>query len=252
MCSLAAAHSLAFAAQLRASRQYCSGSLVAKLAFIYFALFPRVFIRCPDFLFVFSSLLCLGAVNATSTDGHGGHYPGPINCTNNPFFFFRIWGSWLGPSADALNFLSKYLFPLTLLIKRWRGNHRLQHSPGLTNGGLAMIIYLSTLLTSLLLLLLLSTLRGLRAVCGNAQTFPEAVCKSQARRHGEGLQGWRAAAGSAALWAEVAHLGRLIRLGNGCTSLSLGLRWQVSALMSIEVSSRRSWVTLRAATENQL
>lgn len=62
-----------------------------------------------------------------------------------------------------------------------------------------MIIYLSTLLTSLLLLLLLSTLRGLRAVCGNAQTFPEAVCKSQARRHGEGLQGWRAAAGSAAL-----------------------------------------------------
>lgn len=158
MCSLAAAHSLAFAAQLQASRQYCSGSLVANLKFYLFilrrrALFLHVFMWCPRFLFVIFKSLCLGAVNATSIDGREGHYPRPINCTNSPFFF-GSWGSWLGSSADALNFLLKYLFPLTLLIKHWLENYSLQRGSGLTNGRLAVIIYLSTLLTSLLVLLL--------------------------------------------------------------------------------------------------
>lgn len=50
-------------------------------------------------------------------------------------------------------FLLKYLFPLTLLIKHWLENYGLQHSSGLTNGRLVVIIHLSTLLTSLLVLL---------------------------------------------------------------------------------------------------
>lgn len=50
-------------------------------------------------------------------------------------------------------FLLKYLFPLTLLIKHWLENYSLQHSSGLTNGRLVVIIHLSGLLTSLLVLL---------------------------------------------------------------------------------------------------
>lgn len=46
-------------------------------------------------------------------------------------------------------FLLKYLFPLTLLIEHWLENYSLQHSSGLTNGRLVVIIHLSTLLTSL-------------------------------------------------------------------------------------------------------
>lgn len=167
MCSLAAAHSLAFAAQLQASRQYCSGSLVANLTFIYlfcsvehcFFMYSVGALYFPWFPVCRFKSLCLRTANAISMDGHEGRYSGPINCTNNPFlfffFFFAFWGSWLG-SADVLNFLLKCLFPLTLLIKRWLENYSLPQGSGLTNGRLAVIIYLSTLLTSCLVLLLSS------------------------------------------------------------------------------------------------